>query len=375
MAEYSVILWSPAIGAAAWLAVAAYLVLQRRFRTWTEVFFLGLCLSVAAYAICDLVFFNMAVDPTRRIAATASLSSLTFATFFVYLYGVSLYRRFRWLLLVALLPVAFFVATFYEQMFPHGPAGFISISGSGAPYVPVYNAVWLYPWIVLVVVLVALGLYGILKTYLEVRRQNPKLAQRIMVTLLGLVVAVVAGSLTNTFLAVSGQPAPPLFSTFLAVPGILIFFAVTPAASTRVNEVLLRRKAAQYDAKGAFLTYSDGTLIGSQLVPEEEMIDADSFSATLDVIQNFMRTSFPTLRGKWLKSIRHGDYTLVMERGKYLCLTLVLGGAENDQLRRHMQDLLIQYERDNAATLARWRGVATDAVGTDALLSALLQET
>ena len=231
MAEYSVILWSPAIGAAAWLAVAAYLVLQRRFRTWTEVFFLGLCLSVAAYAICDLVFFNMAVDPTRRIAATASLPSRPFATFFVSLYGVSLCRRFRWLLLVALLPVAFFVATFYEQMFPHGPAGFISISGSGAPYVPVYNAVWLYPWIVLVVVLVALGLYGILKTYLEVRRQSPKLARRIVVTLLGLLVAVVAGSLTNPYLAASGEPAPPPFSTFPPRPGLPPLFARAPAAA------------------------------------------------------------------------------------------------------------------------------------------------
>ena len=368
MAAYSIILWSPAIGAGAWLAVAAYLLVQRRYRTWTEVFFLGLCLSTAAYGLSDLVFFNMSAQPELRLAASASLSSLTFASFFIYLYGVSLYRRFQWLLLVAFPPVAFFVATFSEDMF----TGFQSIYGGGAPYAPVYNPAWLYPWIALAAALVALGTYGVSMAYVEVRRQSPRLARRILMTLIGFLIAVVAGSLTNTYLAITGEGSPPLFSTFLAIPGVLIFFAVTPSASTRVNEVLLRRKAAQYDAKGAFLTYSDGTLIGSQLAPGEEMIDADSFSATLDVIQNFMRTSFPTLRGKWLKSIRHGDYTLVMERGKYVCLTLVLGGEENDQLRRRMQDLLIQYERDNGATLSRWRGVSADAIGTEALLGTLL---
>lgn len=371
MAAYSFILWSPAIGAVAWLAVAAYLLLQRRFRTWTEVFFLGLAFSTAAYALSDLVFFNMTSLADARVAATASLSSLTFATFFIYLYGISLYHRFRRLLLVAFVPVAFFVATFYERMF----VGFQPISGAGAPYEPVYNATWLYPWIALAAVLVALGLYGISRAYVEIRRQSTRLAWRILVTLLGLLVAVVAGSLTNTAIAVSGQQAPPLFSTFLAVPGLLIFFAATPQSSTRMNEALLRRKAAEYEAKGAFLTYSDGTLIGSQLRPEEAMIDPDSFSAMLDVIQNFMRTSFPALLGKWLRSIRQGDYTLVMEHGKYVYLTLVLEGEENDQLRRHMQDLLAGYERGNAAALANWRGVAEDAVGTDALLVALLKRT
>ena len=82
MAEYSVILWSPAIGAAAWLAVAAYLVLQRRFRTWTRVFFLRVWLATAPYALFAFVFFHMARGPARRIAATAALSSLTLATFF-----------------------------------------------------------------------------------------------------------------------------------------------------------------------------------------------------------------------------------------------------------------------------------------------------
>jgi hypothetical protein len=107
-------------------------------------------------------------------------------------------------------------------------------------------------------------------------------------------------------------------------------------------------------------------------MPEEEMIDADSFSATLDVIQNFMRTSFPTLRGKWLQSIRHGDYTLVMERGRYAYVTLVLGGQENDQLRRQVIHHLEGFEEKNLDVLANWRGMAKDAVGVDEVLNALL---
>jgi len=364
----SFIMWSPLLGAAAWLAVAGYLLFQRRFRTWTEVFFIGLCVAAGAYGLCDAVFFNMTTEPEARLAATASLSSLTFASFFIFLYGISLYGRFRGWLLLAIIPVSFFVVTFYEEMF----SGFDSLAGTGAPFVPVYNPAWLYPWVLVLAVLAAAGLYGIFRTFLEVRRMSPKVARRIGLTLVGLLVAVVAGSATNTYLAVTGNPSPPLFSTALAVPGVLIFFAVTPSALERLNSAILRRKASQYDIKGAFLTFSDGTLIGSKLVPEERMIDADSFSATLDVIQNFMRTSFPTLRGKWLKSIRHGDYTLVMERGRYTFLTLVLGGEENDQLRRNIIESLGKFEAENQEILEKWRGVAKDARGVDDLLSTLL---
>ncbi len=369
MASYSFIMWSPLLGAVAWLAVAAYLLSQRRFRTWTEVFFIGLCVATGAYGLSDAVFFNMTTGAAARIAATASLASLSFAALFIFLYGVTLYRRFRGALLAAIVPVGFFVVTLYETMFN----GFEPLSGRGPPFVPVYNLTWLYPWLVLLAVLVAGGLYGVLRTYLEVRRLSPKVARRIGVTLLGLVLASLVGAATNAYLAMTGNPIPPLFSTALAVPGVIIFYAVTPNAFVRLNAAILRRKAAQYDIKGAFLTFSDGTLIGSKLVPEERMIDADSFSATLDVIQNFMRTSFPTLRGKWLKSIRHGDYTLVMERGRYTFLTLVLGGEENDQLRRRIIEALTRFEDTNQEVLERWRGVSKDARGVDELLSAMLE--
>jgi hypothetical protein len=364
----SFIQWSPLLGAAAWLAVAAYLSFQRRFRTWTEVFFIGMCLSIAAYGLCDAVFFNVTSKGDARIAASASLTSLTVAAFFIFLYGVSLHRRFRGVLLLAILPVGFFAGTFDAEMFTDFP----QIGGTDSPFVPLYNPTWLYPWIILLLALIGAGIYGVFRTFLEVRRVSPKLARRIGITILGFLIAVVAGSATNTYLAITGNAAPPLFSTSLVVPGLLIFFAVTPRASGRLNAAILRRKASKYDIKGAFLTFSDGTLIGSRLVPEEQMIDADSFSATLDVIQNFMRTSFPTLRGKWLKSIRHGDYTLVMERGQYTFLTLVLGGEENDQLRRQIIETLNGFEQANRDALAKWRGMASDAHGVDDLLSTLL---
>ncbi len=365
---YSFIQWSPLVGAAPWLAVAVYLLVQRRFRTWTEIFFIGLCLGVAAYGISDTIFFNLPDTLDARAGATASLASLTVAALFIFLYGTSLYRRFRGILLLALIPVGFFAVTFYGSMF----TGFSSLGNGGAPFVPVYNPTWLYPWTALMLLLMGGGFYGLLRTVLEVRHVSPALARRIGIILLGFAIAAVAGASTNDYLAFTGSAAPPLFSTTLAIPGVLILFAVTPNALARLNAAILRRKSSQYDIKGAFLTFSDGTLIGSKVVPEERMIDPDSFSATLDVIQNFMRTSFPTLRGKWLKSIRHGDYTLVMERGQFTFLTLILGGQENDQLRRQIIEALATFEGSNRETLERWRGMAKDARGVDELLSSLL---
>ncbi len=370
MTAYWYLSWTPLPSAAVWLFLSFYLVRLERYRTWTEVFFVGLSASVGSYALTDAIFFSLSDEPWRTYAASASLASLTFAGFFLFLYGVCLYRRFRGFLLLGLIPVAFFIVMFPSEMF----TGFTSLEGNSAPFVPVYNPSWLYPWTVMLVFFATGGAYVILRTILEIRHQSPRIARRIALILIGFLAAFGAGAATNASLAISGRPSPPFFSTMLILPGVLILVAATPTVVERLNTAVLRRKASQYDIKGAFLTYSDGTLIGSKLVPEERMIDADAFSATLDVIQNFMRTSFPGLRGS-LSSIRHGEYTLVMERGKYAYLTIVLKGEENDQLRRHMRDLLLQYEHNNQPVLTDWQGMPSEAVGTDGMLGSLLEET
>src|SRR5437879_13857032 len=103
-------------------------------------------------------------------------------------------------------------------------------------------------------------------------------------------------------------------------------------------------QARRYSIKAVFLTFHDGTLIGAKTKPGETAIDQDLFGATLDVIQNFMRTSFPILRGKSLSSIVHGCYTLVFAKARVTYLTAVLEGEETVQFRPSMWHGLPTFE-------------------------------
>jgi len=136
-----------------------------------------------------------------------------------------------------------------------------------------------------------------------------------------------------------------------------------------------RFRARRYVIQSAFLVYNDGTLIGSVSRQGQGDMDRDLFSATLDVIQNFMRTSFPLLRGKSLKTIEHGDLRIIIERGRLSYIAVVLDGEENDLLRRQMRDELQQFEEANKAVLAKWRGVVQDAAGADEMLHRILTPT
>ena len=133
-----------------------------------------------------------------------------------------------------------------------------------------------------------------------------------------------------------------------------------------------RWKASRYDIKAAFVIYSDGTLIGARVRPDEKVIDQDLFGATLDVIQNFMRTSFPALQGRWLRSIRTGDRILVLEPGDQVLLTVLIRGEETQDLHLRMREALRTFEARNRGRLGR-AVVDPDAfVGTEDLMRLLL---
>ena len=125
------------------------------------------------------------------------------------------------------------------------------------------------------------------------------------------------------------------------------------------------------EVKAALLVYANGMLIGAKLRPGEELIDEDVLAATIDVIQNFMQTSFSLLRGKRLTSIVQGDFALVLERGEFTYLTALIQGPDNERLREGMRSRLRDYEARNRSVLRDWSGAPEDTRGTEELLMSL----
>ena len=353
---------------AVWLFLVVYQVRRERVGTWTEVFLLGACLSVSAYALSDVAFFTAGTADAARDAAVSSLTSLTFTGFFFMVYGAVLRTRFRWSLFLGLVPVGIIVI-----LIPGAILTGVRPVDIGINWLPEYDRAWFGLWAAVLLVFVLTAIASIYLTYREVRRQSVPLARRLMALILCLLLAVALSLATNTAEDLYQLDLVPLLSTALVAPGIVLLFAQSPYAERSLTDILRRSKARDYEVQGAFLLHDNGTLIGSELVPGQNMIDPDVFGATLDVIQNFMRTSFPAFRGKWLQSIRHGDLTLVMERGSWTTVAVVIKGQENDQLRRYLRDRIQSFEADNRAVLEDWRGNASEAVGLNALLGDLVR--
>lgn len=127
--------------------------------------------------------------------------------------------------------------------------------------------------------------------------------------------------------------------------------------------------------KAAFLHSKHGLLVASKVRAGEKTGDEDLLVATLNIIQNFMRISFPMLKGKRLRSISQGDLTLVTETGKHLFLTVVIHGEDTRGLRDRMRNALRDFEEQNRELVGRWEGALEPPVGADETLSRLLDQT
>ncbi len=354
-----------------WFGLAAYQVARDRYRTWTEAFFLAFCIFVGSYALADFAFF---VAPTQAWAQTAALVSfavLTLALTCLVLFAVVFLYRMKAAYFAFFGPAAAFLVILPLYLVVRIDP--LDTSG-GPPWVGDWNTTVFLAWVGLCLAYGLTAAYALFRTYREVASHTTRLRRRMLGLFVVVLLALVFGTLTNALRGITHATVLPLFSTALALPGIVTFVALSPMSTERLSVAVRRWKASRYDIKAAFVIFTDGTLIGAKVKPGEKVIDQDLFGATLDVIQNFMRTSFPTLRGS-LSAIKHGDYTLVMERGKYAYLTVILQGEENDQLRRHMRDILLDYERRNQPILAEWRGMPSEAIGTDSLLGSLLEQT
>jgi hypothetical protein len=362
-----VLRYAPLASAAAWISLAAMQVYRDRWHTWTETFFLFSCLFAAIYAIGDFLLFVSISATTAKFSALVSLTGLTLALNFFLLFTlvyVDRLRRWHWA----------FMAVSITMLLVVWSVGLENLI-QGRIWVPLFNSVVFGAYLVYVSAYSVFALWNLYRLYRIVRESSKPLARRAAGLAVTYTLVLVLGLTTNGFLGITRSTSvPPPFSTLLIFVAASAYSTLYPGGRQRISEAVRRFQARRYSIKAVFLTYEDGTLIGSKARPGETVIDQDLFTATLDVIQNFMRTSFPMLRGKSLSAIRQGPFTLVMERGRYGYLTVILEGEESDQLRRQMRDLLLAFEDRNRDVLSRWQGVPSEAEGTDEMLSEFFVE-
>ncbi len=354
----------PAISATIWFSLAALQVYRDRIRTWTEAFFLGACFFTGLYALSDLYFFNAPTPAVAANFARLSMSSLAFAPVFFFLFTqVYVGRMHRAYLGLFAIP--------FLMLIPVWTTMVVRVDEVGGLYYGVFDPVSFAIWLVPIVVFASAGIVNLVRVYRAVGAHSRQLARRAGGLVITFVVVFFLGLATNGLQGAKQLPFPPPFSSLLAIPGALAFAALYPGTRERISEAMRRFRAKRYTIQSGFLIFNDGTLIGS-MSSSGESVDRDLFTATLDVIQNFMRTSFPVLAGSSLRTIEHGEVKILLDRGRQCYLAIILSGEENDLLRRQMRDELLGFEDRNRDVLAKWRGVQEDAVGADGMLQRLL---
>lgn len=351
----------PIASAVTWFTLAALQVYRDRYHTWTETFFLFACVFAGLYATFDSVFFWAATEELARSAALAAFASAIVTSMFLFMFTlvyIDRMRRIYWI----------FAIVTMGTVILYWLVGLVSIGRGERLWFAKFNIPVLLVMLAVVAGFTIGGILNLYRLHKIVRSTSRDLARRTRGFLLVFSLATTLGLGTNGFLGAIESSIPPPFSTLSLVVAAATIYTLYPGSTQRISEAVRRFQSRRYAIKAAFLTFEDGTLIGSKSRPGETTIDQDLFGATLDVIQNFMRTSFPILRGKSLSSISHGDYTIVVERGKRTYVTVVLEGEETDQLRRQMRDLLLEFEDKNQQVLASWRGIPAEAKGADNLL-------
>jgi len=349
----------PLFTAGVWYLIVANQVYRDRRRTATEVYFLTSCFFTGTYALSDYYFFNATSATAAANAALLSISSLTLTVVFFFLFTQVYLTKMRRVYLLALVPGILLLPIVWSTMLE-------DLTPAESFYLPQYHFLPFSIWLLFVVIYAVMGIRNLWAIHRIVRSQSPNLARRSGGIFYAFLIVFFLGIATNGIIGTLPDPViPPPFSALLMIPGVVALFTLAPIRRDRISDVVRRFRARRYELREAYLVFNDGTLIASRVRPGGSGLDKDLFSATLDVIQNFMRTSFPFLKGTSLRTIEHGDYRILIERGHLCYLTVVLAGEENDLLRRQMRDALLGFEAQNEHVLQKWRGVPTDAIGSD----------
>lgn len=327
-------------------------VAKGRFTTMTESFFGTGMFLAANYALSDYLVLAASTPEGALLAAKLSMSFLALSALALVLFTISYHRTAKrsWSTVFPL-TVFFLVATWTVMI--------QGVERSAWGWKVVLRGEFFYAFCGYLFFYVFAGVMHLHAAYRKVREQSRSAGARVA----GVMHSFVFVLLTGTVLVAvtGGSTAVPMFSILLVVPAFATLPLLMPGTWQSWIGAARGGQRHRVEVMAAYLMYEDGTMIQSKSTSARDSEESDLLPKTLDIVQSFVRTSFPLISGKWLKAIDHGDMRIVVERGEHTCLALVLAGRENELLRRQMRDVLVAFESKHRLNLTDWFSATHDA--------------
>ena len=111
-----------------------------------------------------------------------------------------------------------------------------------------------------------------------------------------------------------------------------------------------------YEILDAFLIFKDGRLIGHHTMRLRPEMDREILGGMLIAIQNFVEDSLMASGSDMLNELRYGKTRILIQRGHYLTLALVITGSVSEEIFKRMDGLIKETEERYEKVLARWDG-------------------
>lgn len=210
---------------------------------------------------------------------------------------------------------------------------------------------------------------AILALNLLVRRRDlPRRLRRPAYLSVGALLAFVALLLpTNVFTAFVQTGLPPLFTSVLSIPALMIALAYLGRTREEMGEIFRAVSEVEHRLLALYVFYRSGEPLVAVGSARSLPIDAEQLQGVLDLVGNFVETSMRKFRGYATTSMRFERMGILAVRGEFAIVAAVYEEAAYDALRSELQRSLETFEANHREELATLDGASriADVVADD----------
>jgi outer membrane protein assembly factor BamB len=124
-----------------------------------------------------------------------------------------------------------------------------------------------------------------------------------------------------------------------------------------------------------FLMYRDGRLIAHNTRRLRPDVDGDILSGMLTAVTAFVKESFREADTEELNELRYGKTKILIERGEYICLAVVVSGVASPKMREKMKESVQYISQTYATVLENWDGSVSKLKDINHIVEKLIAST